>query len=681
MQVGREQMTTIQRYGDRRAPVVADRYELGDRLGGGALAEVYRAFDLRLGRAVALKLFTLRQPLDASLLARFGRVVEAAAALDHPHIAATFDYGVAEPIGRGGGAGHGPAYGPATPARSMPYVAMELVPGGSLETALRRRGPLPAREALTIGAQLASALEAAHRHGTVHGALHARNVLLDGRGTVRVTDVGIARVFAPAHRQGPADIRTDLDALRALLAEMLTVTALPPARPGSGGRTQTAPRPGGPSPAGPSPRAAAPPMLAALLAPNPAARYGTAAGFREAVVQALEAAAPTVPLTVSASVPRSAPPASRPLPPRPAGPSTPARVPAPAAAVRPGLERPRVPSAAAVRPGLERPRVPSAAAVAPRPEVVLPAVPRGAAPRPRLDVAGSRQAAPQAVAPPPPSVASPRPAPAAWPTAIGLAPLAVGPGASAGASAIAATASEPRRRDTYARLAALMLLVGASALGALALATRPAWAPGPGRTAPAAPAAATALPPAPAATVPAVVSVSETATPAAPAVVAPAASPAVPPEPTAVPVAGPADPLPPPALNPQVPESLGPPSPAPPPVPLAPDASDPVQAVRSFYGLVGAGQFEGAAGLWTPRMVAAYPPGDNIVGRFGQTRRVIVQRAEAVGLDPSAGRATVAVDVLEVLGPPPVTRRYVGTWQLVRSARGWLLDQPNLRPG
>jgi hypothetical protein len=80
-------------------------------------------------------------------------------------------------------------------------------------------------------------------------------------------------------------------------------------------------------------------------------------------------------------------------------------------------------------------------------------------------------------------------------------------------------------------------------------------------------------------------------------------------------------------------------------------------------------------------MVAAYPPGENIAGRFGRTRQVIVQRAEAVGLDPTAGRATVAVDVLEVVGTPPATRRYVGTWQLVRTGRGWLLDQPDLRPG
>jgi hypothetical protein len=110
------------------------------------------------------------------------------------------------------------------------------------------------------------------------------------------------------------------------------------------------------------------------------------------------------------------------------------------------------------------------------------------------------------------------------------------------------------------------------------------------------------------------------------------------------------------------------------------NTSDPVQAVISFYGLASAGQFEGAAGLWTPHMTAAYPPRENIAGRFGQTRRLVVQRAEAVAVNPVAGRATVAVELLEVVGTPPVSRRYVGTWQLVRGGNGWLLDQPNLVP-
>jgi hypothetical protein len=103
--------------------------------------------------------------------------------------------------------------------------------------------------------------------------------------------------------------------------------------------------------------------------------------------------------------------------------------------------------------------------------------------------------------------------------------------------------------------------------------------------------------------------------------------------------------------------------------------------VRSFYALVGTRQFDGAARLWSARMAGAYPPGENITGRFSQSRALTVLRAETVAYDPGAGRAIVAVDVLEVVGTPPLSRRYTGTWQVVRGGSGWLLDQPNLRPG
>ncbi len=80
-------------------------------------------------------------------------------------------------------------------------------------------------------------------------------------------------------------------------------------------------------------------------------------------------------------------------------------------------------------------------------------------------------------------------------------------------------------------------------------------------------------------------------------------------------------------------------------------------------------------------MLAVYPPGENITRRFSQTRGLTVQRIETIAHDPAAGRATVAVELVEVVGTPPLTRRYVGTWQLVQGPSGWLLDQPNLRLG
>ena len=110
-------------------------------------------------------------------------------------------------------------------------------------------------------------------------------------------------------------------------------------------------------------------------------------------------------------------------------------------------------------------------------------------------------------------------------------------------------------------------------------------------------------------------------------------------------------------------------------------ASSPDQAVRSFYALVGTRQFDGAARLWSARMAGAYPPGENITGRFSQSRALTVLRAETVAYDPGAGRATVAVEVLEVVGHPPSAGATPAPGRSSGAASGWLLDQPNLRPG
>ena len=106
--------------------------------------------------------------------------------------------------------------------------------------------------------------------------------------------------------------------------------------------------------------------------------------------------------------------------------------------------------------------------------------------------------------------------------------------------------------------------------------------------------------------------------------------------------------------------------------------------MRAFYGLVGARQFAGAGALWSQRMRQEFPPAANIDGRFAQTQEVRLERADVVALDPRQGRATVAVELLEVTGNPPRRRRYTGTWQVVRAAPGregpqWLLDRPALR--
>jgi hypothetical protein len=105
----------------------------------------------------------------------------------------------------------------------------------------------------------------------------------------------------------------------------------------------------------------------------------------------------------------------------------------------------------------------------------------------------------------------------------------------------------------------------------------------------------------------------------------------------------------------------------------------PVETVRSFYELVAEERDDEAAQLWTPRLRAAFPPAESITARFSHTRALVLERADVVALDDAAGTATVAVTVREELDGPPGERRYIGTWDLVRTADGWLLDQPDLR--
>ena len=173
------------------------------------------------------------------------------------------------------------------------------------------------------------------------------------------------------------------------------------------------------------------------------------------------------------------------------------------------------------------------------------------------------------------------------------------------------------------------------------------------------------------------------------------------PAPSATPAAAPADqaavaaaiatapPVPTEVVPTTVPAATAPPAAVPPtrqptpepsltPVPVAVTDS-PVTALSSFYGAAATGNFSAAAALWSPRMRAQYPPAEFIDRRFAQTHSMTVNAARVV--EQTADRAVLAVDLTEVIGNPPETRRWVGTWTLVRSGSAWLLDAPNLAPG
>jgi len=97
----------------------------------------------------------------------------------------------------------------------------------------------------------------------------------------------------------------------------------------------------------------------------------------------------------------------------------------------------------------------------------------------------------------------------------------------------------------------------------------------------------------------------------------------------------------------------------------------------TFYQLISGHDYASASGLWSDRMRASYPPQTNIWGRFDATRSILARSAALTSVNPAS--AAVAVDLIETRTDGTI-RHWVGTWYLVRSGSGWLLDQPGLRP-
>ncbi len=116
-------------------------------------------------------------------------------------------------------------------------------------------------------------------------------------------------------------------------------------------------------------------------------------------------------------------------------------------------------------------------------------------------------------------------------------------------------------------------------------------------------------------------------------------------------------------------------APAPQP-PAAPVAGDPAAAVSRFYQLVQQHQFDAAVQLWSARMQATYPPGENVRQRFADTTSLTLQREQVTTSGDAS--AAVSIDLVEVRAG--TTYRWTGTWYLIRDGSGWLLDQPALHP-
>jgi beta-lactam-binding protein with PASTA domain/tRNA A-37 threonylcarbamoyl transferase component Bud32 len=200
--------------------LIASRYLIVARVGGGGMADVYRAEDKKLSRPVAVKVLRHEFLKDEEFVRRFENEARAAASLSHPNVVSVYDVGEMPDGNR--------------------FIVMEYVDGETLKDVLQERGPLSARQALTVVAAVASALAAAHRKGIVHRDIKPENILLTEDGEIKVTDFGIARaasgrtivhtgaIMGSAHyfspeqaRGGYVDEKSDLYSLGAVLFELL----------------------------------------------------------------------------------------------------------------------------------------------------------------------------------------------------------------------------------------------------------------------------------------------------------------------------------------------------------------------------------------------------------------------------------------------------------------------------
>jgi eukaryotic-like serine/threonine-protein kinase len=163
---------------------IGDRYELGEMLGRGGMAEVRKGQDVRLGRVVAVKRLRTDLASDPTFQARFRREAQSAASLNHPAIVAVYDTG--EEMSTDG------------TDVPQPYIVMEYVAGRTLRDILREGRKILPERALEITSGVLSALDYSHRAGIVHRDIKPANVMLTPSGDVKVMDFGIARAVADA---------------------------------------------------------------------------------------------------------------------------------------------------------------------------------------------------------------------------------------------------------------------------------------------------------------------------------------------------------------------------------------------------------------------------------------------------------------------------------------------------
>ncbi len=209
--------------------LIADRYEVGELIGRGGMADVYEGTDTRLGRKVAIKLLKADLASDPSFEVKFRQEAQNSARMTHPTIVRVYDTGEEESVDANGN------------QRRTPFIIMEFVKGTVLRDLMfARRLTIP--ESVGYAEGILTALEFSHRAGIIHRDIKSANIMITDTGAVKVMDFGIARAmsdssatqshtqgivgtaqyFSPEQARGETvDARTDLYSTGVLLYEML----------------------------------------------------------------------------------------------------------------------------------------------------------------------------------------------------------------------------------------------------------------------------------------------------------------------------------------------------------------------------------------------------------------------------------------------------------------------------